>query len=84
MTEKKIEEFFISLKGAVLTYPFDELTKVYKVENKMFGLLNDVDGTLRINLKGDPDDNMTLRGMFDAIKPGYHMNKIESQYRQVQ
>lgn len=75
MTVKKIEDFFLSLKGAILTYPFDEETRVYKVEGKMFGLINEVDGKIRVNLKGVPDDNIALRNMFEFIEPGYHMNK---------
>lgn len=28
-----------------------------------------------MNLKCDPDEALILRDMFDAVKPGYHMNK---------
>lgn len=75
MTTRELDDFFLNLKGSLLTYPFGEEAKVYKVGNKMFGLITEVNGVLRVNLKGDPDDNIALRGMFDAIEPGYHMNK---------
>lgn len=75
MTKKELNHFFLSFTGAKLTFPFGEEAKVYKVEGKMFGLITEVDGFIMVNLKGDPDDNIALRGMFDYIKPGYHMNK---------
>ena len=28
-----------------------------------------------MNLKCDPDEALILRDIFDAVKPGYHMNK---------
>lgn len=30
---------------------------------------------LTLNLKCDPDDAQVLRSQFEAITPGYHMNK---------
>lgn len=75
MNEKELNQFFLSFKGSILTYPFDDITKVYKVKDKMFGLINEVNDIFRVNLKGLPEDNITLRGMFESIKPGYHMNK---------
>ena len=48
---------------------------VYKVAGKMFALVGEEDGVGRVNLKGDPDKNMTLREDHEAIIPGYHMNK---------
>lgn len=75
MTKERVMEIFQSFKGSELTFPFDEVTEVYKVGGKMFGLIGKQDGTLRINLKGIPENNYTLRSMFPAIIPGYHMNK---------
>lgn len=75
MTKDKIMEYFSSFKGSELTYPFDDITEVYKVGSKMFGLIGSRDGYTSINLKGEPEDNYTLRSMFDSIIPGYHMNK---------
>ncbi len=75
MDKKNVMNYFGSLKGSTLTYPFDETTEVYKVGNKMFGLIGTTNGHTSINLKGIPDDNYALRGMFDSIIPGFHMNK---------
>lgn len=75
MNSEELNQFFLSFKGALLSYPFGEEAEVYKVGNKMFGLITESDNLIRINLKGDPEDNMTLRNLFNAIIPGYHMNK---------
>lgn len=41
----------------------------------MFATLGYEDELARINLKCDPDEALILRDMFDAVLPGYHMNK---------
>lgn len=75
MDKQNLILYFESLNGAVLTFPFDDTTEVYKVGNKIFGLIGEANGFLRINVKGDPDNNYALRSMFSSIIPGYHMNK---------
>jgi predicted DNA-binding protein (MmcQ/YjbR family) len=75
MDKKDIMQYFSSLKGSELTFPFDETTEVYKIGGKMFGLIGSTNGFTSINLKGEPEDNYILRSMFDSIIPGYHMNK---------
>jgi predicted DNA-binding protein (MmcQ/YjbR family) len=54
--------------------PFDNSTLVFKVGGKMFALcdLEEFDG---VNLKCDPERAIELREQYDAIGPGYHMNK---------
>ena len=68
----------IQKKGAQASYPFGEGTLVFKVMGKIFALmpdnLADGDGP-RINLKCDPELATILRQTYDAVKPGYHMNK---------
>ena len=41
----------------------------------MFALIAVQDTPLRINLKCDPELALHLRASFDAVQPGYHMNK---------
>lgn len=68
--------------------PFGPDALVYKVQGKVFAIIGlgnktdtkqtDLDPSLvgvRINLKCDPDKALALRDMFDAVIPGYHMNK---------
>ena len=56
-------------------FPFDDETLVYKVHNKMFALMGLDNFPLGINLKCDPEYAIELREKYDAIKPGWHMNK---------
>lgn len=42
----------------------------------MFALLSFREGEYQINLKCDPEEAIMLRDVFDAVKPGYHMNKV--------
>ena len=60
---------------AVLDYPFGPEAAVYKIMGKMFALVMVRSGVLAVNLKCDPQQAMALRDVFDAVQPGYHMNK---------
>ncbi len=75
MTKNEIIDYFLTFKGSILTFPFDDVTEVFKVGNKMFGLISKRGAFDTINLKGLPDDNIALRNMFSSITPGFHMNK---------
>lgn len=75
MDVKVAIEYCLSKKGARETYPFDEVTLVFKVGNKMFGLVYDRQGDKGINLKCNPDLNLELRQEYDGIIPAFHMNK---------
>ena len=54
--------------------PFDDRTLVFKVGGKMFALC-DVEEFDGVNLKCDPERAVELREQYDAVMPGYHMNK---------
>jgi len=56
-------------------FPFGPDVAVFKVRKKMFATLAEEDGLARMNLKCDPDEALALRDVFDAVIPGYHMNK---------
>jgi predicted DNA-binding protein (MmcQ/YjbR family) len=60
---------------AIEDFPFGPDVYVYKIGNKMFATLGSDDGVARMNLKCDPEEAMILRDVFDAVLPGYHMNK---------
>jgi predicted DNA-binding protein (MmcQ/YjbR family) len=55
-------------------FPFGEDTLVYKVCGKMFALTS-IEDFSSINLKCDPDEGADLRERYEAVHPGYHMNK---------
>ena len=57
-----------------LTYPFGPETPVFKVVGKMFAALSTGERTF-ITLKSDPEDARALAQQFEAVTPGYHMNK---------
>jgi len=55
--------------------PFGPDVLVYKVLGKMFATLGFEDEVGRMNLKCDPERALELRDDYEAIIPGYHMNK---------
>lgn len=62
---------------AVEDYPFDAETLAFKVKGKIFALMpvDTQNQPPRINLKCDPTLAEMLRNIYDAVQPGYHMNK---------
>lgn len=74
MNIEELREYCLRKKSTTENFPFDETTLVFKVKNKMFAL-TDVDGQLFVNLKCDPVKAVQLRERYDAVLPGYHMNK---------
>lgn len=57
------------------TTPFGPNVLVYKVGGKMFALVSPDDFPASLNLKCDPERSLELRDAWEAITPGYHMNK---------
>ena len=70
-----IREHALPEPGAREVYPFGPKTAVFKVQNKIFMLARVPRCPLEINLKCNPDRALMLREIFDAVEPGYHMNK---------
>ena len=75
MDVEQISEYCLSKKGTSEDFPFDEETLVFKVMGKMFALIPLERIPLQINLKCNPDLVIELRERYDAVQPGYHMNK---------
>jgi predicted DNA-binding protein (MmcQ/YjbR family) len=69
-----LREYCIKKKNATESFPFGEDTLVFKVNEKIFALVN-LDGDLTINLKCDPGYAIELRERHSSVIPGYHMNK---------
>jgi len=74
MNFQQLDKALLSLQGATYDYPFDEVTRVYRVGNKMFALTSEK-RPLRVNLKCDPLYALELRSLYEGITAGYHMNK---------
>ena len=60
--------------GVEESFPFGELTMVFKVGDKIF-LLASLGENKTFNAKCDPDHAVELREMHSEVTPGYHMNK---------
>ncbi len=67
--------YCIAKKGVEETFPFDEVTLVFKVMGKMFALTSLKEEVFRVNLKCDPEKALELREEYPSIIPGWHMNK---------
>ncbi len=67
--------YFLSRPEAVEDFPFGPDVYVYKILGKMFATLGTEDGLARMNLKCDPEEALALRDIYEAVLPGYHMNK---------
>jgi len=74
MNIEELREYCLSKKGVTESFPFDEVTLVFKVSGKMFALTDLVDD-FSVNLKCDPEKAVELREQFPSVIPGYHMNK---------
>jgi predicted DNA-binding protein (MmcQ/YjbR family) len=75
MNIEQLHEFCISLKGATESFPFDDVSLVLKVENKMFALIPLDRPELQITVKCDPEKAIELREHYNAVEPAYHFNK---------
>ena len=73
-----IEEFHaycMSKKGVEETFPFDEVTLVFKVMGKVFAITGLDNEVFEVNLKCDPEYAIELREEYEDIRAGWHMNK---------
>jgi len=75
MNIEEITEYCLNKKGVTEEFPFDEDTLVLKVMGKIFLLASLEKIPLQINLKCNPEEAVELREKYEAVIPGYHMNK---------
>ena len=75
MNIEQIREYCLEKKGVTEEFPFDEETLVFKVLGKIFLIAPLERIPHQINLKCDPEKAIELREQFEAVQPGYHMNK---------
>jgi predicted DNA-binding protein (MmcQ/YjbR family) len=67
-------DYCLSKPFVTEAFPFDSETLVFKVSGKIFALC-DINNFKSVNLKCDPEKAIELREQFDAVIPGFHMNK---------
>lgn len=65
----------LGLMGAVEEFPFSAGTSVFKVGGKIFALAALDERPLKVSLKCEPELAAQLRADYEAIVPGYHLNK---------
>ena len=70
-----LREYCLSMTGAYEEFPFGPEAAVFKVRNKMFALIPIDEDPPSISLKCDPIEAVILRETYEAVQPGYHMNK---------
>ncbi|MGF1764665.1 MmcQ/YjbR family DNA-binding protein [Aliivibrio kagoshimensis] len=80
MERLSLEQYLQQLIGAEGSFPFGPDALVFKVMGKMFALVGESkrpedEGVLAVSLKCDPVDAQMLVSQFDAVIPGYHLNK---------
>ncbi|HEY1064012.1 MAG TPA: MmcQ/YjbR family DNA-binding protein [Candidatus Saccharimonadales bacterium] len=75
MDHKTVEDYILSMPNAVLDYPFGEGVAVYKVNDKLFALIQEGKTPVRLSLKCDPQLAQKLRSEYESVQPGYHLNK---------
>jgi predicted DNA-binding protein (MmcQ/YjbR family) len=75
MNHKTVEDYILSFPNTKLDYPFGKEVAVYKVEDKMFALIQEKSSPLRISLKCDPQLAVLLREKYETVMAGYHLSK---------
>lgn len=76
MNIEQFREYCLAKKGVEETFPFDEVTLVFKVMGKMFAITGLDNEEFKVNLKCDPERSITLREEHpEDVFPGWHMNK---------
>ena len=76
LTFDAIRKHCLSKKGEITEdFPFDNTTLVFRVKGKIFLLMDTESHPLNFNVKCDPVRAIELREQYEAVQPGYHMNK---------
>lgn len=75
MNPETLRDYCMAKPGVTESFPFDSVTLVFKVGDKMFALLDTEGRPATIALKCDPERAVQLREEFVAVQPGYHLNK---------
>jgi predicted DNA-binding protein (MmcQ/YjbR family) len=75
MTRDDVLSLCAGLAGAVEDYPFGDGVAVFKVEGRMFALVDLERNPGSVSLKCDPALAVEWRARYPAVSPGYHLNK---------
>jgi predicted DNA-binding protein (MmcQ/YjbR family) len=75
VTPAELRRTCLGHPGAEETFPFGQVTSVFKVGGKIFALSPLRATTLTVSVKCEPDLAERLRDTYPAIEPGYHLDK---------
>ncbi|MDR2525488.1 MAG: MmcQ/YjbR family DNA-binding protein [Oscillospiraceae bacterium] len=81
MTRQDLIDFCLTFPAAYEDYPFEEPMETatavmrHRGNKKGFAFIMWHNGKLYLNLKCDPFEADFLRGAFESVAPGWHMNK---------
>lgn len=75
MNIEEFREYCLFKKYVTECFPFDEVTLVFKVANKMFALSGLEHHPSTVNLKCNPEKSIELRAEYPEIIAGFHMSK---------
>ena len=75
MDAAELRRWCLAQAGATEGFPFTPEHSVFKVAGKMFALSALGRTPLEVSVKCEPDLAVGLRNGYDAIRPGYHLNK---------
>jgi len=75
MTVDEIATFILTFPETTEEQPFGPNVDVYKVAGKIFAILSPDETPPALSLKCEPMLALELRAEFEAVIPGYHLNK---------
>jgi len=75
MNIEELHNYCMSLKGVSESFPFDDVSLVLKVENKMLAVIPLDSLELQISVKCDPEKAIELRERYSCVTPAWHFNK---------
>jgi predicted DNA-binding protein (MmcQ/YjbR family) len=75
VTPAELRRTCLRYPGAEETFPFGEVTSVFKVAGKIFALSPLRAKVLTVSVKCEPELAEQLRDTYPAIEPGYHLDK---------
>ncbi len=75
MDARELQRCCLDRAGAIEDFPFGSETSVFKVGGKMFALSRLRREPLEVSVKCEPELAVEFRNSYDAIRPGYHLNK---------
>ncbi|WCB92049.1 putative protein YjbR [Baekduia alba] len=75
MTPAELRDWCLAMPGAVEEFPFAPEISVFKAGGKIFALSRLSSEPLKVSLKCEPLLGESLRASYEAVVPGYHLNK---------